>query len=234
MAWSSPRTWTTGEIVTAAMMNSDVRDNMLYQGGTTGNLKTGQQLVQADATTSGGQIIIEGAANANKQLLLLFDTTNNIASIQATEQGVSTRALQLNPSGGAVSANGVPFPLTTAAANLGADGTLTVGSDQDLVSVSLAAGTWEVNAWGSFLVAAGAAANIDFFIWDGTTYHASGNSYQAANLPISVALGPTHITLGSTTSVRFGCRPSAATTSKFTSFVGGRANATGIRARRIG
>ena len=28
MAWTSPRTWTTAEIVTAAMMNSDVRDNM--------------------------------------------------------------------------------------------------------------------------------------------------------------------------------------------------------------
>lgn len=28
MAWSTPRSWTTGEIVTAAMMNSHVRDNL--------------------------------------------------------------------------------------------------------------------------------------------------------------------------------------------------------------
>lgn len=27
MAWTTPRTWTTGEVVTAAQMNSDVRDN---------------------------------------------------------------------------------------------------------------------------------------------------------------------------------------------------------------
>lgn len=29
MAWTTPRTWTTGEIVTAAMLNEQVRDNML-------------------------------------------------------------------------------------------------------------------------------------------------------------------------------------------------------------
>ena len=27
MAWTAPRTWVTGEIVTAAIMNSHVRDN---------------------------------------------------------------------------------------------------------------------------------------------------------------------------------------------------------------
>lgn len=30
MAWSVPRTWTTGEVVTAAMMNTDVRDNLNF------------------------------------------------------------------------------------------------------------------------------------------------------------------------------------------------------------
>ena len=30
MAWSSPRTWTTGELVTAAMLNTDVRDNLNF------------------------------------------------------------------------------------------------------------------------------------------------------------------------------------------------------------
>lgn len=27
MAWSTPRTWTTGELVTAAMLNQEIRDN---------------------------------------------------------------------------------------------------------------------------------------------------------------------------------------------------------------
>jgi hypothetical protein len=30
MAWSSPKTWTTGELVTAANMNQEVRDNIQY------------------------------------------------------------------------------------------------------------------------------------------------------------------------------------------------------------
>ena len=33
MAWSSPRTWTTGELVTAAMLNTDVRDNLNFLAG---------------------------------------------------------------------------------------------------------------------------------------------------------------------------------------------------------
>lgn len=36
MAWTTPRTWTTGELVTAALMNTHVRDNLsdLHQDGT--------------------------------------------------------------------------------------------------------------------------------------------------------------------------------------------------------
>lgn len=30
MAWTTPRTWATGEVVTAAMMNEQVRDNELF------------------------------------------------------------------------------------------------------------------------------------------------------------------------------------------------------------
>ena len=30
MAWTAPRTWTTGELVTAALMNTHVRDNQTY------------------------------------------------------------------------------------------------------------------------------------------------------------------------------------------------------------
>ena len=33
MAWTAPRTWTVGELVTASMMNSNVRDNIGYLGG---------------------------------------------------------------------------------------------------------------------------------------------------------------------------------------------------------
>lgn len=36
MAWTAPRTWTTTELVTAAMMNTHVRDNLVYLGGSSG------------------------------------------------------------------------------------------------------------------------------------------------------------------------------------------------------
>lgn len=35
MAWVAPQTWVTGQIVTAADMNGDVRDNFLHLGGMT-------------------------------------------------------------------------------------------------------------------------------------------------------------------------------------------------------
>ncbi|MFA4973636.1 MAG: hypothetical protein WC683_13580 [bacterium] len=40
MAWTAPRTWATGEIVTAAMLNTHVRDNELYLKGETDKLNT--------------------------------------------------------------------------------------------------------------------------------------------------------------------------------------------------
>jgi len=33
MAWTAPRTWVTGEVVTAALMNTHVRDNLLAVQG---------------------------------------------------------------------------------------------------------------------------------------------------------------------------------------------------------
>lgn len=36
MAWTAPRTWTTGELVTAAIMNTHVRDNLLHLGDSAG------------------------------------------------------------------------------------------------------------------------------------------------------------------------------------------------------
>ena len=36
MAWTSPRTWVSGEVVTAALMNTHVRDQLLELAGTVG------------------------------------------------------------------------------------------------------------------------------------------------------------------------------------------------------
>ena len=39
MAWTTPRTWVSGELVTASMMNTHVRDNLLYLYGLSGAAK---------------------------------------------------------------------------------------------------------------------------------------------------------------------------------------------------
>lgn len=36
MAWTSPRTWVSGEVITAALLNTHVRDNQLELNGTAG------------------------------------------------------------------------------------------------------------------------------------------------------------------------------------------------------
>lgn len=50
MAWTSPRTWVTSEIVTAALLNAHVRDNLLFlKSGVASNT----QLTADPAATSG-------------------------------------------------------------------------------------------------------------------------------------------------------------------------------------
>ena len=54
------------------------------------------------AGTAGGQLVIQGAGNGNKQLWAGVDTTNNYGVLQAYFQGSSPLPLSLNPSGGNV------------------------------------------------------------------------------------------------------------------------------------
>jgi hypothetical protein len=54
MAWTAPRTWVTGEIVTAAYLNSNVRDNMLE--------------TSPGKATAAGDIFVATGANAIKSV----------------------------------------------------------------------------------------------------------------------------------------------------------------------
>ncbi len=59
MAWTAPRTWVTGEIVTAALMNSAIRDNLLETSAST--VTTAGDIVFADAANSMGSRLAIGA-----------------------------------------------------------------------------------------------------------------------------------------------------------------------------
>ena len=59
MAWTAPRTWVTGETVTAALMNAHIKDNLLETSAAT--VTTAGDLVYADAANSMGSRLAIGA-----------------------------------------------------------------------------------------------------------------------------------------------------------------------------
>jgi hypothetical protein len=59
MAWSSPRTWTTGEVVTAAHMNQEVRDNFLAAFPNQMNVLDWDPSLEA--TTTNPSVSVDGA-----------------------------------------------------------------------------------------------------------------------------------------------------------------------------
>jgi hypothetical protein len=63
MAWTAPRTWVTGETVTAALMNAHIRDNLLETSAAT--VTTAGDLAYADAANSMGSRVGIGAANTH-------------------------------------------------------------------------------------------------------------------------------------------------------------------------
>lgn len=56
MAWTTPRTWATGEVVTASIMNTHVRDNLNAVGASTAQVTTSETTTSTsytDLATSG-------------------------------------------------------------------------------------------------------------------------------------------------------------------------------------
>jgi len=71
------------------------------------------------------QLIAKGATNANKQLLLGFNTTSNFGYIQAVEHNVQGRTLKLNPYEGAVETRFNTLDDGSASGNMNINGTFT-------------------------------------------------------------------------------------------------------------
>ncbi|MCX8051231.1 MAG: hypothetical protein N3B17_04975 [Chlorobi bacterium] len=59
-------------------------------------------VAQDNSLTGGGQLIVSGRTNQNKQTVIGFNVTGNYGQIQAVEQSVAVRPLALNPAGGNV------------------------------------------------------------------------------------------------------------------------------------
>ncbi len=82
MAWSAPRTWVTAEVVTASIMNTDVRDNFLETG-------------PAVATTGDRYIVTDGANS-------IVERATGTALVSTTETTTSTSYTDLATSGPSV------------------------------------------------------------------------------------------------------------------------------------
>ncbi len=61
MAWTAPRTWVTGETVTAALMNAHIKDNLLETSAAT--VTTAGDIAYADAANSMGSRLAIGATD---------------------------------------------------------------------------------------------------------------------------------------------------------------------------
>jgi hypothetical protein len=66
MAWTAPRTWNVGEIVTAVMMNAHVRDNLAYLKGQAGTVTIEDALsVTVNTNTANGVTITNSNAGSS-------------------------------------------------------------------------------------------------------------------------------------------------------------------------
>jgi hypothetical protein len=83
MAFTTPRTWVTGEIVSAAYLNSNVRDNMLEtvpaKAAAAGDIfvATGANAIKKVTVGSAGSVVSVNSAGNDIQ----FDNTLEILSL---------------------------------------------------------------------------------------------------------------------------------------------------------
>lgn len=240
MAWTSPKTWLSA-ILSSSDLNTHVRDNLLYLAGTTGFLDLPVKLrstgSSGPATGTGLEVGWSGtagfvqavnAATSALQPLQLYGS-----SMVLFQGGISRIGID---GSGNVTINSIPFPLTTSSANLGSNTALGAQNNAtDLVSISLAAGTWWVSG-GVTVLDSAVAADFSARIWDGTNTITSGQASSrgaASNACISLS---GYITLVGTTTVKLTCQDDTAGTgtAQATTPGGSYPNATWIRAMRIG
>ena|SRR3990167_483290 len=70
MAWTAPRTWVTGEVVTAAIMNAHVRDNLIELGPRV--IKSADESVTSSTTLQNDDHLVL-AVDVNSRYILILD-----------------------------------------------------------------------------------------------------------------------------------------------------------------
>jgi hypothetical protein len=83
MAWTAPRTWVTGEIVTAALLNTHLRDNLVDldrrtspSEGYVGTIETTTSTTYTDLATA-GPAVTQTIGSTGKALVALYAAMSN-------------------------------------------------------------------------------------------------------------------------------------------------------------
>lgn len=89
MAWATPRTWTTGDVATAAQFNQDMRDNLQYLWGGDGvTLGSGPQYVYGEGSKAAQAVAAYGTINFS----FIYSTTYSVPAsgvdMPVTEAGI--------------------------------------------------------------------------------------------------------------------------------------------------
>lgn len=95
MAWTAPRTWVAGELVTASLLNTHIRDNELYLKDAPtfdGNVTITGTLAQTGAATFTGAIVANGdvtLGNASSDAITITGTVSGAPLKTYTETRTS-------------------------------------------------------------------------------------------------------------------------------------------------
>ena len=130
MAWTTPRTWTSGELVTAAIMNSAVRDNL--------------------SMLDGGRLAITSQATGD----IVFCSSSTALSRLAKDAGKFLKSGASSVSWGEVSTVPTILTKTTTYAIVDGDGKTIV------VKASTAGGAWTLTLLAASTAAAGARVTV--------------------------------------------------------------------------
>lgn len=92
MAWTAPRTWIVGEVVTAALMNTHVRDNLLAIGQHVRIVKTATETVNSSTTLQDDNELLFTVNSGETWAveMLLFYSSNATADFKAVIVATAT------------------------------------------------------------------------------------------------------------------------------------------------
>lgn len=132
MAWSAPRTWVTGEVVSAAMMNTNIRDNtnaLIAQSAHVATSETTTSTTYVDLATVGPSVTVDTGDRTSVLLIFGQLTQNNTANSGGRStvvvSGATTITAADNWFAGLISAtanaHGVPCCVYSVAVNAGSN-----------------------------------------------------------------------------------------------------------------